>query len=285
MVFFSGTDWSELEDNAPNHNFYLSLIVNNFMDFCAKVCFVVESADTKKFDFTAKDEYGNKYTYSSEDYVVDKRKLVVYDCDIISPPNEITIPDNFKQQVDKIIKDADSRPTRTYGVGTSLHNTSINSQPSYYGRDWNSRVNPPEKKQNTWDARNYSAPIFDDEEDELFEDAVEEFTIFMLNTGNDTSDFTSITDVIKNYKQYNLSGRALAKGILDEYVAIYENFFDQLEDKDDPKTFMEITEQVIENLEDERDSSTLQYMDDMLNPIIGGLRSMLKSFNNLEKVK
>lgn len=32
-VFFSGTDWGELEDNAPNHNYYLSLIVNNFMDF------------------------------------------------------------------------------------------------------------------------------------------------------------------------------------------------------------------------------------------------------------
>ena len=36
-VFFSATDWSELEDNVVNHNYYLSLIVNNFMDFCAKL--------------------------------------------------------------------------------------------------------------------------------------------------------------------------------------------------------------------------------------------------------
>ena len=57
-VFFSGTDMSELEDNAPNHNFYLSLIVNNFMEFCAKVCFIAESGIAQ---FTAKDENGKAY--------------------------------------------------------------------------------------------------------------------------------------------------------------------------------------------------------------------------------
>lgn len=38
-TFFSGTDMSELHDNAPNHNFYLSLIVDykNHEDWCAKV--------------------------------------------------------------------------------------------------------------------------------------------------------------------------------------------------------------------------------------------------------
>ena len=54
-VFFSGTDMSELEDNSPNHNYYLSLIVNNFMDFCAKVCFIAQ-AENETFSFIAKDE-------------------------------------------------------------------------------------------------------------------------------------------------------------------------------------------------------------------------------------
>ena len=61
MVFFSGTDWSELEDNASNHNYYLSLIVNNFMDFCAKVCFIAE-AKNETFNFEAKDEQGKRYS-------------------------------------------------------------------------------------------------------------------------------------------------------------------------------------------------------------------------------
>lgn len=42
--FFSGTDTAELHDNAPNHNFYLSLIVNfkNINDWCAAVAVCAE---------------------------------------------------------------------------------------------------------------------------------------------------------------------------------------------------------------------------------------------------
>lgn len=38
-VFFSGTDDNELIDNCGYHNFYLSLIVNNKHEMCAKVAF------------------------------------------------------------------------------------------------------------------------------------------------------------------------------------------------------------------------------------------------------
>ena len=303
-VFFSVTDWSELEDNAPNHNIYLSLIVNNSRDFCAKICFIVESADTKKFDFTAKDENGEKYVYSSENYEVNNRKLIVYDCDIIAPIEKdilyegtiikgynkpIIVDDSFKVKVNTIIEEANKRVTVTtsFGVGNTHRVTPV----STYGRDWNSRVNSHKEKEerdawdDSWDARNYSAPIEKDENEDALEDAIEDFTMFVLNTGNPIEEFYSITDIVKNYKGYNLSGRALAKGILDKYVPVYEKFFDELPDKDDPKMFMHITEQVIENLEDERDSSTLKYMEEMLNPSIEGLKSMLKSFKNFEKVK
>ena len=285
-VFFSGTDWSELEDNAPSHNFYLSLIVNNFMDFCAKVCFIVESSDKKKFDFTAKDENGQRYVYNSEDYVVETKKLVVYDCDIVSPPSEISINDSFKKKVETIIEEADKRVVRTTNYIVGTHRT---TPVHNYDRDWDSRVDHHQQKReedfkSSWDARNYSAPIIEEDEDEVLEDAIEDFTMFVLNTGNNIAEFHNITDVVKNYKRYDLSGRALAKGVLDKYVPVYEKFFDGLPDKDDPEMFMHITEQVIENLEDERDSSTLQYMEDMLNPTIEGLRSMLKSFKNFEKV-
>lgn len=256
------------------------------MDFCAKVCFIVESADTKKFDFTAKDENGERYVYSSEDYEVNSRKLVVYDCNIISPPSEIIIQNDFKKKVETIIEEADKRVTVTtsFGVGNAHRVTPVNT----YGRDWNSRVNSHKEKEErnawggSWDVRNYSAPMVEDED--VLEDAIEDFTMFVLNTGNPIEEFHSITDIVKNYKGYNLSGRALAKGILDKYATVYEKFFDELPDRDDPKMFMHITEQVIENLEDERDSSTLKYMEEMLNPSIEGLKSMLKSFKNFEKV-
>lgn len=41
-VFFSGTDISELQDNAKNYDYYLSLITNNMNQFVAKIAFVGE---------------------------------------------------------------------------------------------------------------------------------------------------------------------------------------------------------------------------------------------------
>lgn len=42
-TFFSGTDNEELTDNAPNHNGYLSVIVNNKGDIVAKIAFMGKS--------------------------------------------------------------------------------------------------------------------------------------------------------------------------------------------------------------------------------------------------
>lgn len=47
-VFFSGTDNDELKENSAFHNYYVSLIVNNRNDMCAKVAFrATEVRDTK----------------------------------------------------------------------------------------------------------------------------------------------------------------------------------------------------------------------------------------------
>lgn len=50
-VYFSGTDQSELHDNAPNHNYYLSLIVNNKLETCAKLAIL---KDISNFNHTTK---------------------------------------------------------------------------------------------------------------------------------------------------------------------------------------------------------------------------------------
>tara|TARA_R110002012_G_scaffold59679_1_gene156280 strand:- start:1449 stop:2627 length:1179 start_codon:yes stop_codon:yes gene_type:complete len=46
--FFSATDMAELHDNAPAHNYYLSLIVNfkDFNNWCAKIAMVGEESHT-----------------------------------------------------------------------------------------------------------------------------------------------------------------------------------------------------------------------------------------------
>lgn len=48
--YFSGTDMGELHDNAPNHDVYLSLIVNYELEanpnWCAKICFITKEVQT-----------------------------------------------------------------------------------------------------------------------------------------------------------------------------------------------------------------------------------------------
>lgn len=46
--FFSSTDDTEIMSHAKNHDYYLSLIVNNNMQCVAKICEVVEIIDIKK---------------------------------------------------------------------------------------------------------------------------------------------------------------------------------------------------------------------------------------------
>lgn len=103
-VYFSGTDESELETNAGSHNFYLSLIVNNFMDFCAKIGFrgVLEHKLTQT-PYKAQDEDGNFYDIQPTDFNLKQEVLFVYDCDVESTKEVITIPESFSEKVAKLL--------------------------------------------------------------------------------------------------------------------------------------------------------------------------------------
>lgn len=285
-VYFSGTDWSELEDNAPNHNIYLSLIVNNFMDFCAKVCFIANGR-AEKVKFVAKDENGNEYTFAEAEEKVENKKLVVYDCDIDAPVDSITINQDFADQVEGIIKDAEKRRPVTvtyYGAG-------FNSQRNVYQGNQNAGKNWNQRQQNA----NFTNPGVDawgdaewgniiDSEEDMRDDAIEEFTMFALNTGNDVSQFKDIEDVLDFYKAYNVSPKALAKGVLDKYVAVYEKYFDKFTERDNPSMFIDITNGVIENLDSEIWTTTSRYVKNMLSPVKKALESMLSKFVKYEKV-
>ena len=123
-VFFSGTDMAELNDNAPNHNFYTSLIVNNFMNFCAKVCFVSKPEETE-FVFYGMDEEGTKYEVEREKYVVPE-KLMIYDCDIQVPSTFIEVQPTFMDKVKGIIQKAVS----------TVAPKNIDANKGYIKKDW-----------------------------------------------------------------------------------------------------------------------------------------------------
>lgn len=303
-VFFSGTDWSELEDNAPNHNFYVSLIVNNFMEFCAKVCFIAESQETKEFTFFAKNELGEKYVYGKKNYEVDDKKLIVYDCNIDSPVSDIAISPGFSKSVDTIIKKADvvvRVPGTVYG-GNHAGFVSGGTPGVYYGRTWQARQQEEaakakqdaiknldkkseEKAPTGWDfavkdPRTFNSLAlqigYTDEDDKISED-INDFTMFIVNGGNPIDEFADLDDICTNYEQYFITGDALAVKVLEIYHASYDKWFDKREDKDKPEVFISILEEVITEIEAEIATSVDKDVIEMLEPVCDALKKL--SFN------
>lgn len=102
-TFFSGTDMSELKDNSENHNYYLSLIVNNDLEMTAKIAFIGEEESKTSTVRMVPDEDGGtktiKFNNSNKDTF-----LFSYDCSItyeIEPVSE-----SFSDRVDVIIRNA-----------------------------------------------------------------------------------------------------------------------------------------------------------------------------------
>lgn len=128
--FFSGTDTQELHDNAPNHNYYLSLIVNfkNFSEWCAKIALVGEQHQ--------KGEIVSKYKGTSGDMIetiktVDKSTKILYtinvDIDYKEPEKEEELTD-FKLRVIDINKER--------GHGMTYATPSYESQGASVGGAW-----------------------------------------------------------------------------------------------------------------------------------------------------
>lgn len=256
-VFFSGTDWSELEDNAPNHNYYLSLIVNNFMDFCAKVCFIAK-AENQEFSFIAKDEQGKSYVASSGAYSVPS-KLIVYDCDIDSPKKNIEVQEAFTTRVKSIIAKAD----RVVSTNNSSEKNLVKPSVGF---------SKQESREIDWTSRETTLA-------DAIEEFSEEFTKFVINTGNPITEFDSLEDVCEMYEASRITGNMLAGNVANTYIGSYQKFFDMFgDDLKDPEMFHKATEEVIWELENNIETTNRKFVAAMLKPSLEVIKKILSDF-------
>jgi len=117
-VFFSGTDTDELQDNAGSFDFYLSLIVNNAGNRCAKVAFVAKeekkSSIVTKFKNTLLEMVQIAKEESSDEEV-----LITIDCEIFSDeepaPEFSQIDERIKQIQTKKAEEKKKYSTYTGG--------------------------------------------------------------------------------------------------------------------------------------------------------------------------
>lgn len=102
-VFFSGTDMDEIIENSASHNFYLSLITNNALDFMAKVAFRAKGKSVGTTDYYALNKDGEEYLVQTETDSEVKEKVLIYDCEIIYDEIVLEKEDFFMSSLHKIM--------------------------------------------------------------------------------------------------------------------------------------------------------------------------------------
>jgi hypothetical protein len=151
-VFFSGTDNEELTDNAPNYNYYLSLIVNNKNEYCARIAFIGEiEGRTIKF----KDRYGVEQMISSPN----KQVTFYYEMEIFAEKSNL-IDDFFIKQYEKVIEVKPIETFSRYGNFFSKEDFDYNAsysknKQSHYkqGNLFSEKNKERSENQLTWDSQ------------------------------------------------------------------------------------------------------------------------------------
>ncbi len=120
-VFFSGTDNDELKENSSAHVFYLSLIVNNNMEACAKIAYQAYLPEEKlKRNLVAKNEKDQLFTVKTLSINLNKRILCVHNCKIDFPPKrQVELDSFFLENVEEVLNSSKKSSTRTIDLRRS----------------------------------------------------------------------------------------------------------------------------------------------------------------------
>lgn len=281
-VFFSGTDMSELNDNAPSHNYYLSLIVNNYMEFVAKIAFVGGTEKlVKQIPYSALDENGKQYNIQKVDLNYKKEKLFVYDCIIVSPQEQIMVEDGFAGKVDEIMKPKPSpavvQTTFTPGKVTPGYNPNFNPNktPVHQAVSKAVKTFPKVDINKVSDRSKAILHTMDKIPFDTFEDLyvenltpLEKFTAELMNFTSPIGPKENLEDVLGVLEDMELDSYQIAMSVIENYAPLYDKFFGDADDEE----FIEDTYDVIGILEDE----LLQFP--FINVTIEAIKTMVKNF-------
>jgi hypothetical protein len=116
-TFFSGTDMDELHENTPNHNYYLSLIVNFDGNWMAKVAFIASLKQTSNnlYTFKSTDDEEASFENSTE---AEKQVLMTIDMNIVKEGSDI-ISQEFKARFQRL---KEEKRKRTYNTNSYVSN-------------------------------------------------------------------------------------------------------------------------------------------------------------------
>lgn len=105
-TFFSSTDQSELQDNTPFHNYYLSLIVNYAGEYTARVAYIANRTTTVNY----KNVHDQLITSTSE-----KEVLAMINMTIEWETPEVVVPDYFRDRFQKLKQEKEKKVSSYVG--------------------------------------------------------------------------------------------------------------------------------------------------------------------------
>lgn len=104
--YFSGTDMGELHNNAPNHTYYLSLIVNNAGEYVAKLAYIGKQLVNKKISLQNK---VGKWVWAKSPKPVEEEVLFIHNCAVVP---EMADGIRFVERFKKVVKRAEQKEAR-----------------------------------------------------------------------------------------------------------------------------------------------------------------------------
>lgn len=271
-VFFSGTDMEELNDSAPAYNYYLSLIVNNYMDMTAKVAFVANATATiQKVDYVSLDENGKPFSMSQKDFTFEKEILYMYDCGITVPSIDIVVEDSFAKKVavllvpKPVVKHVPMKPlvpvvnrVLPVHIPKGAPQSNLNKYKDFFtGSEFSSL-----------------AELIDEEEEEDYEEAAEKllnFTSSLFSNSTQLISDETLEEVLSSLIDMEVESIDIAKKVLDLYATNYSSRFPENDDTD----FIADTYEVLDILYDVPSEFTA-----LINPTIRVIEMMIKTFQS-----
>lgn len=270
-VFFSPTDWAELNDNCTNHNYYLSIIVNNYMDIVGKIAFTGDPSV-----FICQNEHGESYELVIEANCVNPF-MFVYKCEFNMPRNNITVPREFQERTEVIEKKAAER-WKTVQDAIQVEGVKKNNRIISY--DDNKSSFPD------WNGSKYKGArevpeIIPDELDYVYgygyADTHEDDTIFgayLLRLGIIDSEDEGMSSIIEDLECMIINGELYAKAVVRYLPTLYLTFFKDkinkmISDKERADYFDKIMDGLINELKEE--ASKVNYFHELVDELIDGI--------------
>ena len=274
-VFFSATDISELHDNVGNHDFYLSLIINNWGDYQAKVATKGTPTEPQVVEYTANDENGKPYVIAIQNKKETNNAIFIYDCDIEkADETSLEVDDFFAENVKDIIQKAVVKQTYTK---PGHYNQSYNktSFPQKYGSSIKYNGQGGSSQKNLF-SKPHPQSDFTKARLNEFEDFLKSLLLGLTDPMDD-SELFDLNDVITqigvNIQVNQITALELSSVTINNYFNLYDYYFG----RDDDNEVILFSDKIISILDDYR----IEYP--FLKATISGLKSLLINYIKNDK--